>query len=292
MNILICSDGTPPSKDAMEVGGLLASAVEADTTLLGIAERAEDTQPLRQSLDQQAAGLRQLGLNPRVAMRSGEPTRQILAETTTSSYDLVAIGARHKETTGLFWRSRRTYELVKAIVPPVLVALGKRERLRRFLLCTGGKHYIDKAVRLTGHFASALKAEVTLLHVMAEPPPIFANLARLENEATALLASRSDFARTLSLQKAALEKLGVSVQLRLRHGLVIEEVFNELAEGDYDVIVSGSGTRTPLRHYIMGDVTRSILNRAQCPVLVARSDKDAAAGFLRRLTKGRLGSGF
>jgi nucleotide-binding universal stress UspA family protein len=66
--------------------------------------------------------------------------------------------------------------------------------------------------------------------------------------------------------------MGVTAEVRVRHGLVIDQVFEEVNEGDYDLVVSGSSrARGPLRHYIMGDLTRSILNRAPCPVLVARS---------------------
>jgi nucleotide-binding universal stress UspA family protein len=53
---------------------------------------------------------------------------------------------------------------------------------------------------------------------------------------------------------------------------VIDQVFEEAREGDYDLIVTGtSQARGLLRHYIMGDLTRSILNRASVPVLVARA---------------------
>jgi hypothetical protein len=40
------------------------------------------------------------------------------------------------------------------------------------------------------------------------------------------------------------------------------------------LVVTGSSlTRGPLGHYIMGDLTRSIVNRANLPVLVARAAK-------------------
>jgi len=285
MTILICSDGTPPSDSAIHIGGLLANATHARTTLLGIAEQSVNEEALRQALEKQATALLNVSVDPRIVLASGEPTLQILSETSANKYDLVVIGARHKESRGLFWRSQRTYELIKAIEPPVMVAIRKCERLARFLVCTGGKHYIDEAVKLTANLAAALDAEVTLLHVMPEPPAIFANLTRMENDVDALLASGSDLGRSLSAQRGAFQKLGVTVHIHLRHGLVADKVFKEVDEGDYDVIVSGSSrARGPLRHYIMGDLTRTILNRSQCPVLVVRSaGVKSGAGFLLRL---------
>jgi len=287
MTILICSDGTPPSDNATHIGGLLANATHARTTLLGIAEQSVDEGALRQALEKQATALLNVSVDPRIVLASGEPTLQILSETSANKYDLVVIGARHKESRGLFWRSQRTYELIKAVEPPIMVAIGKCERLARFLVCTGGKYYIDEAVKLTANLAAALHAEVTLLHVLPEPPAIFANLAQMESDVDALLASGSDLGQSLFAQREAFQKLGVTVHIRVRHGLVVDEVFKEVDEGDYDMIVAGTSlARGPLRHYIMGDLTRSILNRSQCPVLVARSaGVKSGAGFLRRLCR-------
>jgi nucleotide-binding universal stress UspA family protein len=64
----------------------------------------------------------------------------------------------------------------------------------------------------------------------------------------------------------------VPAEVRVRHGIVVDQVFAEARERNYDLIVTGSSqARGMLRHYIMGDLTRSILNHANCPVLVARA---------------------
>ncbi|MBA3651690.1 MAG: universal stress protein [Chthoniobacterales bacterium] len=204
---------------------------------------------------------------------------QIVQQTAAVTYDLVVIGARWKEATGLHWRSARTYELIKSIQPPVLVATGERDTLKRFVVCTGGKRYIDDAVQLTGKLAACVGASVTLLHVAAEPPAIYADLVRLEEDVDALLASGSELGRNLRAQKASLEKLGVSAEVRVRHGLVGDQVFEEVHAGDHDLIVTGtSQARGPLRHYIMGDLTRTIVNRTNCPVLVARASATGVEG--------------
>jgi nucleotide-binding universal stress UspA family protein len=69
----------------------------------------------------------------------------------------------------------------------------------------------------------------------------------------------------------------VSAEVRVRHGIVIDQVLAEARDGQHDLIVTGSSqARGPWRHFIMGDLTRMILNHAECPVLVARSGKGAA----------------
>ena len=83
----------------------------------------------------------------------------------------------------------------------------------------------------------------------------------------------------------------VPAEVRLRHGIVIDQVFEEVRAGDYDLIVTGtSQARGLLGHYIMGDLTRSILNRANVPVLVARAGPPKAGRTLWKAFKGLFGA--
>jgi nucleotide-binding universal stress UspA family protein len=282
----------PAAESAIQLGGLLAGPLQAEATILGIAEKSGDERPLREALEKQAQSLRAQKFGLEISMHAGEPVRQILDQTSKTSYDLVVIGARWTGATGHYWRSEKTYEVIKAIQPPVLVAIGECKRLKRFLVCTGGKEFIEQAIQLAGKLAAAVGASVTLLNVMAEPPAIYADLVQLEEDVGRLLESKSELGTNLQRQKRELERLGVSAEVRLRHGIVIDQVFEEARDGDYDLIVTGtSQARGLLRHYIMGDLTRSILNHANCPVLVARGRRPGDAGgfwdLLKRLFRSK-----
>ena len=292
MKILICSDGMPASENAIELATLLARPLKAEVTLLGIAEKSSDERPLRETLERQAQSLRTQSARPDIVVSAGDPVRQILDQTSKNGYDLALVGARWIGATGHYWRSERTYEVIKAIQPAVLVAIGERKQLKRFLVCTGGKEFIEHAVQFTGKIAAALGASVTLLHVMAEPPAIYLNLVQLEENVDRLLQSKSELGTNLRRQKRDLEHLAVPAEVRLRHGIVIDQVFEEVRAGDYDLIVTGtSQARGLLGHYIMGDLTRSILNRASCPVLVARAGRPKATRTLWKAIKGLFSSG-
>lgn len=292
MKILICSDGTAAADNAIALGKLLASPLQAETTLLGIAEKSEDEEPLREALEKQANALGGSGAPLQRIVQYGEPVRQIVDLTAKTEFDLVIIGARWTGATGHYWRSVKTYDVIKSIAPPVLVAIGESDQLRRILVCTGGKEFAEHAVQLSGKIAAAVGASVTLLHVMAEPPGIYADLISLEEDVDRLLESKSELGLNLCQQKKELDQLGVKAEVRLRHGIVIDQVFEEAGAGDYDLIVTGtSQTRGLLGHYIMGDLTRSIVNRANCPVLVARAGKGKSSrtfgAALKRLFGGR-----
>jgi nucleotide-binding universal stress UspA family protein len=284
MRVLICSDGRPAADNAVRIGGLLAAACRAETSLLGIAEQPADENALRQALEAETQTLRGQGLTPKVTLRAGEPIRQILSETSATHYDLVVIGARRTGTSGLLRLSEKTYEVVKSISPPVLVAVGERTQLKRFLVCSGGKAFIEAAVKFTGQLAAAAGASVTLLHVMAEPPAIYADLVQLEEDLDRLLESKSELGLNLRRQREQLKRIGVPTEVRIRHGMVVDQVFQEVQLGTYDLIVTGSSrARGIMRHYIMGDLTRSILDRSDIPVLVARAGEQRIAGLWESL---------
>ncbi len=288
MQLLICSDGTEAADKPAQLGSLLAGPAGASVTLLGISEAEPDDRQLRDALEAEASLFRAAGVAPEIVTRTGEPIDEILDQTRQAKYDLVIIGARGKGRGSARRRSQRTYALIKAIEPPVLVATGDCEQLAKILICTGGKRYTQSAVELTGQLAAAVGASVTLLHVMAEPPAMYAAFAPREEDAEQILAGGSELGRNLRAQKEALEKLGVPAELRIRHGTVIEEVFKELRNGEHDMIVTGSArARGALRDYLMGDLTRAILNRTESPVLVGRPGE--GGGFwatLRRMFSG------
>jgi nucleotide-binding universal stress UspA family protein len=290
MKILICSDGTPSAQTATDLVGAFAGPLTSEITLLGIAEKSEDEQPLRDALHAQEQSLRQRGVTPDIVVQFGEPVLQIVQQTSKTKYDLVVIGARWTGAVGHYWRSKRTYEVIKAIQPPVLVAIGERKELKRFVVCTGGKEFIEQAVKFTGQLAAAVGASVTLLHVMAEPPAMYADLVRMEENVDQLLQSSSELGTNLRRQKRELDRLGVPAEVHLRHGIVIDQVFEEARNGNYDLIVTGtSQARGLFRHYIMGDLTRDILNRSNVPVLVARAGPPQPARTLWKAVRGLFG---
>ena len=77
-------------------------------------------------------------------------------------------------------------------------------------------------------------------------------------------------------QQATLTQIGVACTVRLRHGLVVPELLMELRQAEYHLVVAGSSRAgDPLRAYMLGNVTREIVNQARWPVLVVRTGAGA-----------------
>ena len=283
MKILICTDGSAQAENAVRFGGLIAEKCEAEATILAITEKPGEEDTVFDSLRRAQQLLKEHGVNAEIITKSGEPIEEIVKRADETSYDLVVIGAVRKGTRGPFLMSAKAYKIIKAVAPPVLAVIGNRESIKRILVCSGGEKYIDRAVEFSGTLAKAAGASVTLFHVMAEPPAVYTDLIKMEEDVNLLLHSSSGLGQNLRREKEALQAMGVTAEVRLRHGLVISEVFKEIRRGDYDLVVTGSSPEGGnLRSYIMGNITREIVNRAECPVLVVRGG-DEPLGLTRSL---------
>lgn len=276
MKILICNDGSEQAERAMHLGTVIAAGCQAEVTLLGIKETAGDSETL-DSLKRGQALLEDKKIQAELVTKSGKPIEEIIKRTHETAYDLVVIGAVRKSARGSFWMSSKTYKLIKEIRPPVLSVAGKSTTISRILICSGGKSYIDDAVHLTAEIARGVAATVTLLHVASEPPDILAHLPRMEQDTDLLLRSQSELGQNLRLEKQTLEKIGVATEVKLRHGSVLGEILQEIRGGNYDLVVTGSAPSRSLRTYVLGDISREIVNRATCAVLVGRSQQIPAA---------------
>src|SRR5215467_2721128 len=236
MKILICSDGSTQAENAVRFGGLIAEKCRAEATILGISEKAADENLVFDSLRRAQQLLKDRGVNAELIIKAGEPIEEIVKRTEETAYDLVVIGAARKGTRGPFLMSAKAYKIIKAVAPPVLVVIGQREKLSRILICSGGEKYIDRAVAFTGSVAKAAGAAVTLFHVMAEPPEVYSDLIKMEEDVNLLLHSNSALGQNLRREKEDLQGMGVTTDVRLRHGMVLSEVFKEIRRGDYDLV--------------------------------------------------------
>lgn len=279
MKFLICSDGSPQAERAIKLGAALAAGAQAEVTLFGIVETAGDSKALLDALKRGQSLLEDKKVRAELISKSGNPIEEIIKRTSETQYDLVIIGAVRKETQGPFWMSSKSYKIIKEIKPPVLIVAGKSATVQRMLICSGGKRYIDAAVQLAGTLAKGVGATVSILHVMPEPPALFAHLPKMEEDTTWLLRSHSELGLNLRHAQETLQAMGVEANVQLRHGRVLQRILQELESGQYDMIVTGSALSRSLRTYVLGDISREIVNRANCAVLVVRGKESPQSRF-------------
>jgi hypothetical protein len=107
-----------------------------------------------------------------------------------------------------------------------------------------------------------------------------------EDDLDTLMRSNSGLSRSLARQRKILEQAGVKHELRLRYGQVIEEIADEITAGDFDLVVAGTHPtgEGKLVQWMMGDMTRELVEKLDRPILIVRT-AGRAESFLKMVAK-------
>ena len=287
MRILLCSEGTERSGNAVQLCLKIASATKSEVTIFGVTEIESDEIPLLEALRKTQHDFLAEGINVEILSKHGDPISEIEKRSVQGNYDLIVIGGEAKRGGEVSVLSQKAYEIIEALVRPVLVVPVPRPEIRRILICSGGGTYIETAVRLIIGLARDLGASVTLLNVFPEPPVVISDRLQPEVDVDALLASNSVLGHNLRTEKEMIEAGGVPTDVRVRSGLVDAEIGAEIEAGDYDLVVLGSKpSRDVFSNYLLGNMTRRLVNWVSRPVLVVTSEgrERRPRSWLERIT--------
>ena len=145
-------------------------------------------------------------------------------------------------------------------------------RPRRILLPVDGSKYSLEAARMLGRLIDAGGAEISLLH--AQKPETFA-VGGLWIDPDAKhrreIRRRREAELVFDTVNAPLAQQGLAVRRQLTvEGDPADEILRFADEIGADLIVMGSHGRTGVLRVLMGSVSRKVLDRAKCPVLIVR----------------------
>jgi nucleotide-binding universal stress UspA family protein len=277
----MASDGSDDAREAALYGAHIARAARADVTLVGVAERAARLAALDAELNLLAEEVGQGGeCQVSVRVREGFPEEQLLSETEEHFYHLVVIGARggHKAGAGRMGATaRRLWRFVKV---PLLVVTQPRAAINRVLICTSGEIQGESDALVGGALAALVGARVTVLHVMSQIP--LGPEARdedLQRDALDLIRSGSREGEHFKRLRDIMQGQGLMAarcELKVRHGLVLDEILTEARESSCDLVVIGAH-QVPddqfkgLRQLFQENIADDILTHVQRPVLVVRA---------------------
>lgn len=271
MRMLICSIGSRRRKATLSFASEVAEALAADTTLLGVVDKKRAVEGLEQTLQEVAQRLEARELTVQIRVEAGDAEASVTDELETTQYDLVVLGSLGERRSRRKLRGSVAMRIVERAQSSVLVIKGDRQSLSRILICASGTEHGHLPVWAGASLACGARAQATVLHVVDAMPSMYTGLEKMEETLAELL--QSDTARSRELKWAAQvvrAECEIS-ELKLRRGIVADEILRESQEGDYDLVVVGSSRAAGgLVRALMGDVTRDILSRAQCPVLVVR----------------------
>jgi nucleotide-binding universal stress UspA family protein len=287
MRILLCSEGTARSESATQLCLKIAAATRSEVTIFGVTELEDDELPLLEAIRRTQHAFMAQGVNVEILSTYGDPIAEIEKRAVQGNYDLIVIGGEAKPSGQISVLSQKAYEIIEMLLRPVLVVPVSRPEIRRILICSGGGTYIEAAVKLVIEFAPGLGASVTLFTAVPEPPVMISDRSEPDVDVSALLASDSALGHNLRAEKEMIEAAGIPTEVRVRSGLADVEIAAEIEAGDYDLVVLGSKpSRDLFSNYLLGNMTRRLVNWVPRPVLVVASGIGARRprSWLERIT--------
>lgn len=158
-----------------------------------------------------------------------------------------------------------------AICPVAVAPRGMRERAPDTPVRTIGVAYIDsaesrEALRVASELASETGASLTLYTVVALRSEVVAPVIGRDAEISFLKSLREGVGAALDEALASLPE-GLQATAELLEGDVVEELAS-LDEREVDLLVCGSRGYGPVRRVLLGGVSRRLIRRAACPLVV------------------------
>jgi nucleotide-binding universal stress UspA family protein len=274
-DILIVTNGSKESFSAIEQGAWLASALDAKITLLGITEKLnpaaiDASHPLEVVFERAVGLFKAQGAAYKLEVRNGS-AEKIVPQEARQNVSVVVMGTLGRTQIQRFMAGRSIRHFIEEIKLPVMYVPETRLPVKKILICVGGLGYDVNAEHIAMQIAMKNGAAITLLHTV---PPIDLNYPTAQAVSQNwqhLTETDTPVGRSLRQSLESAQKAGVSASIKVRHGNVIEEIFAESGEGNYDLLCMGSSYSVhSLRQMYSANVTAEIMERVRCPVMTAR----------------------
>jgi nucleotide-binding universal stress UspA family protein len=270
MRWLISINGEERYEQAAVFAASLVNPAKDEVVLLGIQENGQNPE-LTHSLQRLEDLLGEV-LIKRV-LQTGDPVDLIEQATKSEKIDIVVYGSRGRRGLSRLILGSVAAYLEHHLVCSLLVVRNKPAPLKRILVTVTRSPESRKPVKVAGKIAQHADAEVSVLHVMSQLPLTDqARTAPLHMTAEEAIAHQTMEGQHLQQALEALAEMNVQSEAVLRYGLVLDEINNEIKEGDYQLLIIGAHRMPedlPLANLLIEDMADMILMHTQCPVLIA-----------------------
>ncbi len=190
-------------------------------------------------------------------------------EVRLGGHDLVVVG----RLGSLDWLTNGliAHLIVRRTPASTLIVRGKLDLVRRVLVCTEGPLHGSRAVDAGARMARAFDATATVLHVLSQFPLTYEGSEALD-EVTAHFLDSSDLPEAAHLRraKAQLRAERVRGTVKVRVGLVVDEILAEVQEGRHDVLVIGAHDPVGREGFLYQDIASLLIRASPVTVLVVR----------------------
>jgi nucleotide-binding universal stress UspA family protein len=201
-------------------------------------------------------------------MRSGV-ARDILAES-QQNYDTLVVGRTGITKIGDITLGSVASKLVDVVAHPSIIVVGENTKSKKIIIAMDGSTGSMKAVRCAGALLDPAECEILLCHVIR---PLSAQqmgakeLFLPKHEAEWISANQRKIVPVMNEAKRRLKEEGFSEEQISSEILTYQQsraaaIIKKATKGGYDTIVLGRRGRTAVGEFMMGRVSRKILQFA------------------------------
>jgi nucleotide-binding universal stress UspA family protein len=263
VDILFCTDGSNSSIQTATLVSKLGFSPQTRIVILGVSESNGDVEKLKISMNQVEQQLaHKYSIN--IKLRYGSAIEEILTEAIEGKYNLVTVGGGGNQL-GLLnpLVGKTTKKLARKLSTHFLVGRNIPKEISKILFCIGSVTPTNDTVKLGAEWISSLSAHVGLLHVISKAKDDQTHKSEFKQSASKIIDR--------SIQQLNAAGIKSEITTRIRQGLVVDEVLNELTEGGYELLVVGSHYQPGQDRWqgtLLDDITDQLLNRANCSMLI------------------------
>jgi universal stress protein E len=215
------------------------------------------------ALEEQAAPLRESGIDVTTSVAFGHPATAILADVRDNGRDLVVIGTRERGPIARNFLGSTSLRLIRKAKPPVVVARkGPHDTWSHILCPVDFSDITPHLLRIASRAARAYETKLTVAHVvdysgervMAMGGPIPQDLLAAYRE------ERQRSARAeLDTLVAAHVAAGVETEIELLDGDPADAILERAEQLETDLVVMGAVSHGALRGLLVGSVADAVL---------------------------------
>jgi nucleotide-binding universal stress UspA family protein len=278
-NLMIFTNGYEGTWPAIEYGAWIARSMQTHLTLTGVIEQNDAEHPVEDIFGRAVALFQEYELDYSLELDDGLAEEVIISRADLQKVSESAVDPENILVLGPFGRPqvRRMLvgnsfrKLMASVYTPIFYIPKVRLPIKRVLICMGGLSYTFTAENLGLRVAKMNHASVTLLTVVPHVDLEYPEARKVRENWKNLAETDTIPGRSLreGLKKAL--EAGLEARIKVRHGGIVEQILEEVKEGDYELICMGSQFSTnSLRQLYSPNVTADVAELSQCPILTVR----------------------
>lgn len=271
MKILMATGGSPFSQSAMKIGARLAKAENAQVTVLTVDDPKESID-VEKAQGEARELLKSEGIeDPEMVVRKGRAEKEILEE--AKRCDVLVMGTLGAGQWGIIIKlmGDTAIQVLENTNVSALVIRGDKE-VKKILVAVSAPKFNPKVINYGRKLASALGASMRILNVKSVPDlySFGTSHERTSHELFEIYPNRKE---SLEIAAGIVRNAGVPVDIKMREGLVEEEIIRESREGDFDLIVVGHYGWRGFKALLLGSLPLTLARDSDRSVFVVMPKK-------------------